>query len=112
MQNKKDFLGCFAMDRLPPFHNRFPKFMVINTQKSSQPREHWVALVLTEKKCYYFDSFGWPIMEENILRYLESHYEKINYSETSVQDITSTYCGAYCVCFLLSVNDEAAFTIS
>ena len=48
-------------------------------------------------------------MEENILRYLESHYEKINYSETSVQDITSTYCGAYCVCFVLRANGGVAF---
>ena len=78
LQNKKDFLGCFPMDRLPPFPSVFPKSMIINTQKSSQPGEHWVALVLTEKKCYYFDSFGWPIMEENILRYLEPHYEKNN----------------------------------
>ena len=109
LQNKKDFLGCFPMDRLPPFPSVFPKSMIINTQKSSQPGEHWVALVLTEKKCYYFDSFGWPIMEENIFRYLEPHYEKIIYSDTRVQDITSIYCGAFCVCFVLWVNDEVAF---
>ena len=55
--------------------------MIINTLKYSQPGKHWVALVLTEKKCYYFDSFGWSIIEKNIKKYLESHYETITYSD-------------------------------
>ena len=38
---------------------------------SNMEGEHWVALVLKKKRCYYFDSFGVSIMNRNILRFLE-----------------------------------------
>ena len=60
--SKKDFLGCFPLDKLPPFPTKFPKSMIVNTHKSNQPGEHWVALILTKKDCFYFDSFGLPIV--------------------------------------------------
>jgi hypothetical protein len=68
LKNRNDFLGCFPFDRLPPFPTKFPKSIIIITDKSSQPGKHGLALVLTEKKCYYFDSFGLPIIEENIVK--------------------------------------------
>jgi hypothetical protein len=107
--NKKDFLGCFPLDRLPPFPTQFPKSIIINTDKSTLPGTHWVALVLTEKECYYFDSFGLPIIEENIKNYLEPHYKTSTYSNRCIQDISSSYCGAYCVCFIQWVNNDVAF---
>jgi hypothetical protein len=109
LRNKKDFLGCFPLDRLPPFPTKFPKSIIINTDKSTLPGKHWVALVLTEKKCYYFDSFGMPLIEENIKKYLEPHYQTITYSGMRIQDSSSSYCGPFCVCFVLWVNNQVAF---
>jgi hypothetical protein len=40
------FLGCFPSDRLPPFPTEFPKHMIINTQGSSLPGQHWNVLLL------------------------------------------------------------------
>jgi hypothetical protein len=109
LQNVDHFLGCFPMDRLPPFPTTFPKSMIINTQASTQTGEHWVALVLTETNCYYFDSFGLPIIQPNIHMYLPPHYTNICYLAIRIQDITSNYCGAYCVCFVLHVKDDDAY---
>ena len=109
LQNVDHFLGCFPLDRLPPFPTTFPKSMIINTQASSQTGEHWVALVLTETNCYYFDSFALPIIQPNIHMYLQPHYKNICYLDIRIQDITSNYCGAYCVCFVLHVRDDVTY---
>ena len=83
--------------------------MIINTQASTQTGEHWVAVVLTETKCYYFDSFALPIIQPNIHMYLQPHYKNICYLDIRIQDITSNYCGAYCVCFVLHVKDDVSY---
>ena len=83
--------------------------MIINTQPSGHPGEHWVALVITETKCYYFDSFAVPIIPANIRMYLQPYYENITYLDIQIQDITSNYCGAYCVSFVLHVRDDAGY---
>ena len=31
------------------------------------------------------------------------------YLDIHIQDITSNYCGAYCVCFVLHVKDDLAY---
>ena len=71
------FLGYFPKDKLPPFPSQFPKSLIVNTDEASKPGEHWVALVLTKKKCFYFDSFGLPIVDFQILRFLKG-YEKFH----------------------------------
>ena len=108
LQNVKHFLGCFPLDSLPPFPTTFPKSMIINTQASTQTGEHWVALVLTEKQCYYFDSFALPI-QPNIYMYLQAYCESICRSVIRIQDSTSNYCGGYCVCFVLHVKDDVSY---
>ena len=109
LQNVDYFLGCFPLDGLPSFPTTFPKSMIINTKPSGHPGEHWVALVITETKCYYFDSFAVPIIPANIRMYLQPYYENITYLDIQIQDITSNYCGAYCVSFVLHVQDDLTY---
>ena len=71
--------------------------MIINTQPSGHPGEHWVAVVLTEINCYYFDSIALPTVPPNIYMYLQPYYGNICYLDLRIQDDTSNYCGAYCV---------------
>ena len=77
--DNKDFLGCYASDQLPTVPSSFPKSMIINTVTSDTGGEHWVAIVMQRKRCYYFDSFGLPVINEDILHFLED-YEKVTYS--------------------------------
>ena len=56
LKHDKYFMGCFASDLLPTL----TKTLIINTKPSNMKGEHWVALVLKKKKCFYFDSFGVP----------------------------------------------------
>jgi hypothetical protein len=109
LQNVDHFLGCFPLDGLPSFPTSFPKSMIINTQPSGHPGEHWVAVVLTETNCYYFDSFALPTVPPNIYMYLQPYYENICYLDYRIQDNTSNYCGAYCVSFVLHVQDDLTY---
>ena len=102
------FLGCFPKNKLPPFPSQFPKSLIVNTDEASKPGEHWVALVLTKKKCFYYDSFGLPIVDFQILRFLKG-YEKVSYSNTCIQDVKSNKCGEFCIAFLQNVKSKKSY---
>ena len=102
------FLGCFPKNKLPPFPSQFPKSLIVNTDEASKPGKHWVALVLTNKKCFYFDSFGLPIVDFQILRFLKG-YEKVSYSNTCIQDVKSNKCGEFCIAFLQNVKSKKSY---
>ena len=59
-----DFLGCFPLDKLPSFPQRLPASMIVNTDISIKNGDHWLALILNKKKCFYFNSFGLPIINK------------------------------------------------
>lgn len=104
-----EFLGCFSRNELPPFPKTFPNSMIINTDHSSGPGIHWVALILLANECLYFDPFGVGILEAEILDYIKSRYQSFGYSNTCIQDIKSKKCGAFCVAFILSVKNKTDY---
>ena len=107
--NRKQFLGCFPLDRLPPLPTQFPKSMIINTDKATKTGDHWLGLVLTEKKCFYFDSFGLPLIDETIIKYLHSFYKIVTYSNVCIQDVTSNKCGEFCIVFVKHVKSKSTY---
>ena len=109
LKDQKGFLGCFASDNLPTFPKSLPASLIINTHKKSQPGEHWLALVLTKHKCFYFDSFGAPILEETIVIYLQQKYKKVTVNNECIQHFTSASCGLFCISFVKNVNNKISF---
>ena len=108
LAKEKQFLGCFPKDKLPPFPKQFPRTMIINTHDSSKPGEHWLGLVLLKNKCFYFDSFGLPIVDSAILKYLR-RYKKVTYSNSCIQDIKSNKCGLFCIAFIQNVRSKKTY---
>ena len=109
LKNQKGFLGCFAYNDLPPIPKILPASMIINTHRKNQPGEHWLALVLTKTKCFYFDSFGAPILEEMIVSYLQQKYKKVTVNNECIQHFTSASCGLFCIAFIKNVNSKISF---
>ena len=109
LKNQKGFLGCFAYNDLPPIPKILPASMIINTHRKNQPGEHWLALVLTKTKCFYFDSFGAPILEEMIVSYLQLKYKKVTVNNECIQHFTSASCGLFCIAFIKNVNSKSSF---
>ena len=104
-----NFLGCFPLDELPTFPKRLPASLIVNTDISMGTGDHWLALVMKKDECFYFDSFGLPIIEENLIKYLEPHYCVITYSDVCIQHIGSNKCGEFCISFLKHVNSKFTY---
>ena len=109
LKNQKGFLGCFAYNDLPPIPKILPASLIINTHRKNQPGEHWLALILTKTKCFYFDSFGAPILEEMIVSYLQQKYKKVTVNNECIQHFTSASCGLFCIAFIKNVNSKIRY---
>ena len=109
IDKRNQFLGCFPLDQLPDFPTQFPKSCIINTQTSTKLGEHWIALILTKKHCFYFDSFGLPIIDQRIIEYLNPHYTIVRYSDVCIQHIESDKCGEFCIVFVTQVNSKITY---
>ena len=53
----KQFIGVYAQDTIPLGKTGY---LIANTDISNQPGTHWVAIVITAKNIYVYDSFGRP----------------------------------------------------
>lgn len=88
------FQGVFSVDNLP----KKPRLLVCNTDPSSQPGTHWIAIFVdSNRRGEYFDSFGRKpseIFEE----YMNDNCFEYIYNTKQLQSITSSFCGYYC-CF-------------
>jgi len=78
---------------------------VINLENKNQDGSHWTALIMSGKKCVYFDSYGMPPPEQ-LYQFLERKYKKVYFSKMEIQDMDSTFCGYFCLAFLKFVNDR------
>ena len=105
MKDEEEFIGCFPYDKLPQIKDKKKNFsLIINTGDSQSLGEHWLALKVNNQKCFYFDSFGLPIINDMIKAFLRK-YEKCFYSKVCVQDINSKVCGNLCIMFIKTVNN-------
>ena len=115
LKNDPNFLGCFPHDSLDDLsvtpnwcNNKKTKTrssIIINTD--SGRGEHWVAMVLTKGGCFYFDSFGLPIINTNMLNYVKNkNYKTVTYSNQCIQDFQSTSCGLFCIAFVMYVKNR------
>lgn len=95
------FVGTFAKNVIPVVTER-PAMFVVNTHLASQPGEHWVAIHLINKtKGEYFDSFGFPAIEPEIMTYMNTHCRQWVYSSRTVQHPLARTCGVFACWFLL-----------
>jgi hypothetical protein len=88
---QKNFLGCFMRENIPIIKKN--KGCIINLDDMDNQGTHWTALYNDNGQYLYFDSYGMPPPEE--LKNL-----KIIFSDTHLQEITSSSCGAWCIWFL------------
>ena len=109
LKTSKNFLGCFPLDELPYFPQRLPASLIINTDTSIGNGRHWIALVLRKDQCFYFDSFGLPILEDHIFKFLESHYTVVTYSNICIQHAKSKKCGEFCILFVEHVKSKTTY---
>lgn len=96
----KSFVGTFPRDRLPKYVGS-PSACVINTDLSSAPGAHWVAIYIDEfGDGEYYDSFGLPPQHKEIVEFLDRNcFNRWSYNNQIIQEMSpeSLTCGNYCV---------------
>jgi hypothetical protein len=97
----KHFKSVLPRDKLPS-KRKFPAAYVINTQGSSHPGEHWLAIYYDKNgNCDFFDSFGIAPSFYGLVDFLNKTSNKWNYNNKQVQSLMSEFCGYYCTYFIL-----------
>ena len=96
-----EFFGTYPKDILPKALARSGG-VVINTDTSKGPGEHWVAVYLSSSGiAEYFDSFGQPPMHKEIIEFLDNISPKgWYYNPVTFQSLYTNTCGMYCVYYL------------
>lgn len=101
-QKNSVFKGVFASDLLP---KRFslPAAFVVNLSTHLSRGSHWIGIFIdTDRNADYFDSFGFPPNQRNIVNFLEAHTNSVKYSKRQFQHIVSNKCGKFVILFVLS----------
>ena len=97
------FKGTYPCDLVPISSNIEPQAFVVNTENSHSSGQHWIALITKQTKCWYFDSFGNELLNQDILRSLRNiGVEKYFLNCKQIQPVHSNSCGYFCIAFVLS----------
>src|SRR5689334_20148323 len=99
--SKRYFKGVLARDQLPNKIKK-PAAYIINTENSDKKGEHWLALFYDRNcRCDFFDSFGLHPAFYNLEKYLYKTSSTWQYNKNQLQSLESSYCGNYCIYFIL-----------
>ena len=83
-----------------------PGNYIVNMQSSDGNGTHWVAIMCTERDCYYFDSFATNPPKE-IDYFIRKRYQRYAINTKDVQALQSTYCGFFCIALFIYVKKNA-----
>lgn len=100
---KQIFKGVYASNKLPKQKIKIkPACYIINTDPSTKPGTHWVAIYLPKNgKAEYFDSFGYEPKVKSIQKFLKRNSVNFIYNPNQLQSPLSFVCGNYCCEYLL-----------
>lgn len=97
------FQGVFSADNIPLLKNN-KSSLIINFDKRSEPGSHYVAFFKYNKmKSYYFDPLKLDFVPKEVGEYL-FQYQSVFDLSNSIQSFKSTFCGFYCMLFIICLN--------
>ena len=94
----------FWFPDVPAKISKIPALLILNTDKSTGPGQHWCAAYISKSKhCEYFDPLAASPHNENdgysFLNHLSKFSKSIEYNIIPVQDPLAKTCGHHCIYF-------------
>lgn len=75
---------------------------IINMSSSNNPGSHFISILISSNnEAEYFDSFGLVSFDSNINKAFEVAKLKVTEFNKSIQDLSSQFCGLYCIAYLI-----------
>ena len=97
---RKIFHGVFARNMLPKKIN-YPSCLVVNTDNSKGPGEHWIAFFYEKNGfCEFFDPYGLDPKFYGFLSYIRRTSKGFGWNKIQYQPVDSRACGYYCLLYL------------
>ena len=97
---KKKFLGVFPFDKKPK--PKFPSCFILNTAKSKEDGEHWIAFDYDKNgHCDFFDSYGLHPRFYRLKSFLDKTSKSWSFNTKQFQNFDSKTCGYFCFIFLI-----------
>ena len=93
------FDGVYPSDRIPKLTDEGP-YAIVNTDNSSEPGSHWVALCKNGNSILFYDSFGRPAnrLVPSVKR--SGNGRVVNTDMDAEQGLLEQNCGARCLAWL------------
>ena len=99
---RRAFLGVLPLDALPRKVEQRPAFLIVNTQTSDLPGNHWLCLLLFDDgRGEIFNSSGQP-PPTAIAQWMNEMCRVWTYNSEQYQSFGSAMCGAYCIFVVLN----------
>jgi len=94
----KHWYNGFSSPDLPlPHITKYPSLIVLNTDTTDGPGEHWcILIVFNNDEAEFFDSYGQSPQTYNFHNSIFEHVKKIKYNTRRVQGKLPT-CGHHCL---------------
>lgn len=99
----KDYIGVFSSNNIPATRRQKILF-ICNLSRYNEPGTHFVGVMIDKrkKKAEYFDTYGLPCINHDILLYLDKYVNRVQYIKNQIQHLNSNYCGVHCMAYILS----------
>lgn len=97
-----NFMGVYPVNILPPLSSfQYRKSLICNTQPSTLPGRHWIALWVGNNSIQVFDPLGASNYPHPLIDYLHKSLRwRIEYNHYRIQDPRSSDCGQLCLKWL------------
>ena len=103
----KDFIGVFAVDELTLIPKRRTGLVIFNTDTSDSIGQHWIALHITKRSIFYFDSLVSNFQEcPEFDRYMSYTNKKLVWNKIQIQPYLSDKCGIHCLVFCYAMQEN------
>ena len=106
------YKGTYSSDKIPINEGKLPQAFIVNTARNNSPGEHWVGLIIDERYCYFFDSFGNESLNMDILNKMKQFgFRRYLYNTQPIQSVFSENCGYFCIAFILSYIRNVPYNV-
>ena len=81
---------------------------ICNLSNSKSKGSHFVAIQIKKDEIIFFDSYGLPCTNKDILQKLSDiGFNEITYCTKCVQSLFSEFCGFFCLAFLMFTENKS-----
>ena len=98
MKNNKNYIGTFSKNNVPKLKNN--QSTIVNLADSNDKGSHWIGMKYSDKKLFYFDSYGIGYIPDIIKKQYSD--DKIITNIFKLQSNLSVECGKFCLMFIKS----------